>query len=447
MKRKKNSWPKPRLLFAVVVAIIGGFLFGYYTGVISGALIFLTPVFHLSSAGQGLVVSIVLIGAMIGALSGGVLADRMGRKWAMVIMACLFLVGGMVMVLAKTYEVLLLGRFLSGVGAGLTSLVTPLYLAEVSPPHYRGAFVSSYQLAVTVGILSAFLVNFLFAPTGDWRWMFGVGIFPALLLLIGLFWVLETPPWLLAHGKGEKAVEVMKSFQNDREWKGVLPSMKKKIEPHKKGEWRALFQRKFRPILLIGLILSACQQITGINAVIYYAPMIFTFAGFASTTGAILASVGLGIMNVIATLFSMWLLDHAGRRRLLLIGVAGMGLSLGVLSLAFFFHAGWTDWISVVSLVVFVASFAIGLGPVTWVVVSEIYPMKIRAKGMTVAMFTNWLSNFLVSLTFLNLVSFLGKGKVFLLFGLLGIGAFFFIFRWIPETKGRSLEEIETEEV
>jgi MFS transporter, SP family, galactose:H+ symporter len=431
------------LLFAVVISAFGGFLFGYHTGIISGALIFLTSSFHLSIVDQGMVVSIILIGALIGSLVAGVLADRIGRKWTIAITSVLFIGGAAAISLSESYTVLLLGRFISGLGVGVISVAGPLYLAEVSPPHYRGAFVACYQLAITIGILVSFLINYVYASSADWRWMFAIGIFPALFQGLAIFFLPETPAWLFKHGFESRGIKALKRLRNDKEWTRQIEAMKVSASPHKKGVWKALFSPKLRYVVIIGFCLSVFQQITGINTVIYYTPKIFQMAGFASATGAILATLGIGAINVLVTIFSTWLLDKAGRRILLLIGAGGMTLCLAFLSLSFYLHSSMIDIIAVISLMGYVAFFAIGLGPVTWVILSEIYPLKVRGKAMTIAIFGNWLFNYLVSLTFLDLIGKLGSQGTFLLYAAISAVAFWFIFRFIPETKGKSLEEIE----
>lgn len=432
------------LLFAVVVAAFGGFLFGYHTGIISGALIYLTASFHLTIMQQGMVVSIMLIGALFGALFAGTLADKVGRKRTIAITSTLFVIGSAIIALSDSYDMVLIGRCVSGIGVGLISLSAPLYLAEVSPPHYRGRFVAAYQLAVTLGILASFIVNYAFSLSADWRWMFAIGIFPALFQMLALFFLPETPAWLFKHGLHEHAILTIGRLRKDKEWMKQIEAMKSSASPQKKGAWISLFSPKMRKVLIIGVLLSAFQQITGINAVIYYTPKIFQTAGFASTSSAILATLALGIINVCTTIVATWILDKLGRRRLLLIGVCGMAISLGFLASAFFLQSAMIQKIAVISLMAYIASFAIGLGPVTWVIISEIYPMKVRGKAMTIATFINWFFNYLVSLTFLDLITSIGSGGAFLLYATISICAFWFIYRYIPETNGKSLEEIES---
>lgn len=431
------------LFFVVIVVAFGGFLYGFHTGVISGALIFLTPSFHLEIAEQGMVVSIILLGGLVGALAAGALADHIGRKRTILASSILFILGAGLIALCNSYGYLLFGRFISGLGVGIVSLAAPLYLAEISPSRYRGSFVSLFQLAIAVGILVSFAVNYLFAASENWRWMFVMGIFPALVQMLALFFLPETPAWLFKRGFEKHALLIIARLRRDTLWKKQVDAMKNAAAPQERGGWKTLFSPKLRYILIIGSILSACQQITGINTVIFYAPKIFDVAGFHTTAGAIVATCGIGIINVLATGLSVWLLRKMGRRTLLLIGTVGMALSLAFLAIAFFTQWGFIGRVSVFSLMGYVAFFAIGLGPVTWVILSEIYPLKVRGKAMTVVIFVNWACTYLVSLTFLQLVAKLKIQGAFLLYALVSALAFWFIYRFIPETRGKSLEEIE----
>ena len=432
------------LIFVIFVAAFGGFLYGYHTGIISGALIYLTTSFHLSILQQGMVVSILLLGALFGALLAGPLADKIGRKRTIAVTSSLFVIGAAVIALSESYEMVLLGRCVTGLGVGVISLSAPLYLAEISPPHYRGRFVAAYQLAIALGILFSFAMNYAFSLSAHWRWMFAIGIFPALFQMLALFFLPETPAWLFKRGLHDHAILTLGRLRKDKEWMHQIDAMRSSASPQKKGAWKYLFSPKLRAVLILGCFLSAFQQITGINTVIFYAPKIFQTTGLTSTSGAILATIGIGIINVITTIFATWILDKVGRRRLLLIGVLGMAISLGFLATAFFFHSAMIEKIAIISLMAYVASFAIGLGPVSWVVISEIFPMKVRGKAMTVAAFVNWMFNYLVSLTFLDLIERIGSQGTFLLYALISVGAFLFIHRYLPETKGKSLEEIET---
>ncbi len=432
------------LLIAVITATLGGLLFGYFTAAISGALIFLAPAFHLDVFEQGVVVSLILIGCVFGAVIAGPCTEFVGRKKTLALSAALFIIGGCILAVCDSYTTLLIGRFISGLAVGITSLAAPLYISEISPPRYRGMFVSSYQLAITFGILLSFFVNYCFSASGSWRWMFAIGILPALLQMIALFFVAETPPWLFKQGLEEKAIGILQKLRHGKNWMNQIDAMKSVASPHKTGTWKTLFSPKLRFVLIIGFLLSVFQQITGINTVIYYAPKIFEIAGFPSATSALVATLGVGIVNFLVTILSVYLLDRVGRRSLLLVGALGMAVSLLVLAFAFFVSTPFIDKIAVLSLMAYVSFFAIGLGPVTWVLLSEIYPLKVRSKAMSTAIFANWGFNYLVSLTFLDLIQGLKAQGTFLLFAVISLIAFWFIHRFIPETRGKSLEEIES---
>lgn len=443
MKAETKDKCTAYLIFVVTVSAFGGFLYGYHTAIIAGALLFLAPVFHLSLVDQGMVVSILLLGGLLGALVSGTLADRFGRRKAIALTSILYMLGAALIALSRSYEMLLLGRFVTGLGVGIMSVAGPLYLAEISPPQYRGSFVSLFQLALTIGILASFGVSAYFAPSSNWRWMFAVGIFPAILQMVGLFFLPETPAWLFKQGLEKRAVSALERLRKGKQWLKSIEAMRHTSKESSKGAWKTLFSPKLRFILVIGVLLSAAQQITGINTVIFYAPKIFEEAGFVLATGAIFATLGIGIINVIATIISVWLMDKVGRRALLLVGVAGMAISLALLSLAFYTNSVFIDKIAVVSLMGYVSFFAISLGPITWVILSEIYPLKVRGMAMTIAIFVNWICNYFVSLTFLDFVQMLGSYGTFFLYCILSVLSFWFIYRFIPETKGKSLEEIE----
>lgn len=439
-RSEQSSW---LAIFMTFVASLGGFLFGYNIAVISGALIFIAQEYGLSAAGEGFLVSILLIGAIAGASFAGFLADRWGRRSTILLTALIFILGAWLAAAAPNLNALLLGRFICGLAVGLTSMVTPLYLAEIAPPHTRGAFVSIHQLAITVGILAAYILNYVFSESALWRWMIGLAVIPSAFQFVAMLFLPETPSWLIEHRKTEQAVRVFSRIRKDREWERDIEEMKNLAPLDRKIKWSTLLKPEMRFVLAIGVFVSLFQQITGINTVIYYAPKIFQIAGFPSVSSAILATVGIGVINVIATLIAVWLLDRIGRRKLLLIGVCGMVISLLVLSAAFITQSQAIDLIAIISLMAYVSFFAIGLGAVTWVLISEIYPLRMRGRAMSIAGFVNWISNYLVALTFLDLIEYLGSGGVFLIYAAFGIAAIWFFYRYVPETKGKSLETIE----
>jgi len=395
-----------------LIVPLGGLLFGYNTAVISSALLFLKHDFSFTTLQQELLVSIILIGALLGASVAGMLSDRLGRKPVIILSDVFFIIGGLTLLLADDLFALLIGRLIAGVGVGLASVTVPLYLAELSPPKSRGALVTLNQLAITVGILLAYLVGLFESGDQSWRIMFGLSIIPAVIQLLGMFLLPETPNYLT-------------------------------VTKEPKSRNKAFFKKTMTGALIVGLGLAILQQITGINTVIYYANQIFELAGFGTNISAIWASVGVGIVNVVATLFSVWLLDRVGRRPLLLVGVAGMTLSLLALATTFWLNIPSESYLSVISLMLYVAAFAIGLGPVAWLIISEIYPHQIRGRAMSLAIFANWVSNYIVSLTFLTLIEKITSAGAFFLYAAICGFAFYFVFRFVPETKGKTLKQIE----
>jgi SP family galactose:H+ symporter-like MFS transporter len=431
---------------ASVFAALGGLLFGYDTGVISGALIFIRQSFALPVFQQEIVVSVVLVGASVGALGGGRLADRFGRRKMLIVTSLIFIAGAISCAAAASVTILVLSRAIVGLGIGLASSTVPLYISEVSPANARGWQVSLFQLAITIGILSAYVVDFAFAKSGDWRWMLGLAAVPGAILFLGMLFLPETPRWHAQRAQFEMARNVLVKIRGTLEVDAELAEIQATLQQaQESGRLSDILLPEVRPALIIGIGLAVFQQITGINTVIYYAPTIIQSAGIPSASGAILATAGIGLVNVIMTVVSMWLIDRAGRRPLLLTGIAGMAISLGVLGYVFHLPArsGGVSEIAVITLMAYVASFAISLGPIFWLLIAEIYPLKIRGGAEGIAAGANWSANFLVSLTFLTLVQMFGPSHTFWLYGALTVAAWMFCYYLVPETKGRTLEEIE----
>ncbi len=428
---------------AAAISALGGMLFGYDTGVISGAILFIQQDFALSPTLEEVIVSTVVFGAMLGAAAGGTLTDRFGRRIVLIVTAALFALGAVGTALAPTIAWLIVGRVIVGIAIGVASFTTPLYISEISPVSLRGRFVSFNQIALTSGIVIAYLVDYALSGTRGWRWMFGLAAVPSALLGIGMVFMPESPRWLVSHGLLDKGRSVLQRIRGtasvDDEVKDIRQS-----SAEQSGSWAELTSHSLRPAMIVGIGLALFQQVTGINTVIYYAPTIFQSAGFTSTSVAILATTGVGVVNVLMTVVALLLLDRVGRRPLLLTGMAGMVISLAMLGTAFLFpHLRVLKWFSAGSLMLYVGSFAVGLGPVFWLLISEIYPVKIRGLAMSIATVANWGANLLVALTFLTLIQFLGRPGTFWLYALVGIGAWIFAFVLVPETKGRTLEEIE----
>ena len=431
---------------AALFAALGGLLFGYDTGVISGALIFIKREFGLTTAAEEVVVSGVLLGATIGAIFGGKAADLFGRRRVLLVTAAIFGIGALASALAPSPTILIVSRVVLGLAIGLASTNVPVYLSEVAPPHARGWVVSLFQLAVTVGIVVAYLTDYAFAGVEGWRWMLGLAVVPALVFGTGMFFLPETPRWLIRGGYDEVAHRVLVRIRGLSDVNVEIEEIKASLaQQAESGHWSDLLRRQVRPALVVGLGLAIFQQITGINTVIYYAPRILQSAGFNSASGAILATVGVGVVNVAMTIVAMFLVDRAGRRPLLLVGIAGMIITLGVLGLSFRISnpSGQLAWIAVICLMGYVASFAISLGPIFWLLIAEIYPLKIRGLAEGTAATFNWASNLVVSLTFLTLVEKLGASSTFLLYALASVASWLFAYYFVPETKGRTLEQIE----
>jgi len=435
--------------FLVGIAALGGLLFGYDTGVISGALLFIRTEFALSPTMQGVVAGIALAGAAFGAAFAGSLADRFGRRLVLLVTGVVFVVGAVLAALAPTTSILLAGRVIVGVGIGFASMLTPLYLAEVAPAENRGALVSLNQLAITCGILVSYLVGYVFAQGGQWRWMLGLGALPGAILAGGMLILPETPRWLAGHGRLAEAEAVL------RRLRGVVHDVEAELgelrtDLRREGRlapWRELLNPIVRGPLVVGVGLAIFQQITGINTVIYFAPVIFQAAGISSASSAILATAGVGVVNVAMTLVAIWLIDKVGRRALLLSGLLGMAVCLVLLGLAFALESSSSalGWLTLLSLAAYVGFFAIGLGPVFWLLISEIFPLYIRGRGMGIATIANWGSNLLVTVTFLELIVVFGRPATFFLYAVLTGIAYVFTWSQVPETNGRSLEAIEAD--
>src|SRR5262245_66933 len=435
------------VILTAAIAGLGGLLFGYDTGVIAGALLFIKGDFDLGSFAQGLVVAAVPIGAVAGAAFAGPSADRYGRRVMILLAAAVFILGALASAAAPGVEVLVIARIVIGVAIGLASAAAPVYISEVAPPEDRGRLVSFFQLAVTIGILVAYLVGLAFDAIEGRRWMLGLGCVPALALAFGMLRMPQSPRWLVMTGDDFAARATLAKIRVDdpdtidRE----LEEIKDSID-EKPGAWGELLQPVVKAALVVGVGLAILQQVTGINTVIYYAPTIVEFTGVDSSAGSILAAVGVGVINVGMTVVALWLLDRAGRRTLLMVGVSGMVISLFALGLAF---SGGDDTttlasvVAIVSLMTYVASFAISLGPIFWLLNAEIYPLSVRSKAAGIGTMANWTFNFIVSLTFLLLIEALGRSGAFWFYAAIGVLTLWFCWKYVPETKGKPLEEIE----
>jgi SP family galactose:H+ symporter-like MFS transporter len=434
--------PRGFVELIAATAALAGLLFGFDTGVISGAILFIKGEFGLTPVAEEVLVSAALVGAVCGSALSGRFTDAWGRKRTILATAGIFAAGSVLCALAGNLTLLILGRVAVGVAIGVASYTAPLYIGEMAPPRLRGGLVTLNQLAITVGILLAYVVDAVFAPTGGWRLMFAFGALPAIVLELGIAVLPESPRWLLLHQRKEEAVKVLTRIRGNQDVMPEVNDILSHAEPGR-GKLADLFSPIVLPVLFCGIALAVIQQITGINTVIYYAPTIFQAAGFQSAQSSIIATAGVGLVNVLMTIVSIPLLDRVGRRPLLLTSLAGMTVSLAALGLGFAIGGEALKWIGLLSLAVYIASFAIGLGPVFWLLISEIFPLSVRGQGASVATMANWLSNFAVSLTFLSLLNALGSARAFLLYAALCVVGVWFCFRFVPETKGVPLERIE----
>jgi MFS transporter, SP family, sugar:H+ symporter len=430
---------------------LGGLLFGYDTGVISGALLFIPNDFKLSPFLQGAIVAALLLGAMIGAAFAGRFSDRLGRRRVIVAAAVVFTAGALLAALAPTVAVLIAARFIIGLAVGSAALVVPLYLSEIAPTEIRGAISSLNQMMIVVGILVAFIVNAILASSGDWRLMLGLAAVPSVILLIGMFFMPETPRFLVKAGEEETAREVIEETPGDEEPEERIQEIREVEQKESETGLRAVFREKWlRPALVVAIGLAVFQQLVGINTIIYYAPTTLTNVGFAKTS-AIYANLIIGGVNVLMTIVAIKIIDRVGRKPMLLAGLVGMFTSLLVLGisnsvLATPHHPG--DPAAVITLIclgTFIASFAATWGPVVWVMLPEVLPLSVRGTAMGVAIFLHWGANFAVSQTFPIMLSAWGPGAVFLGYAGVSVIAFIFVQALVTETKGRSLEEIEAD--
>jgi len=441
-------------LFMVgLIVIMTGLLFGYDQGVISGALQFIAKTFHLSTTLQEVVTSWVTLGALFGALLAGVLADRVGRQKTMLIGGVLFAVGALGESLAPGTWTLVVSRFVIGFGVGIASVAGPLYAAEMAPSSNRGRYVSSYQLAVTIGILLADIADAVLSPGGHWRIMLGLSIVPGVLLLVVALFMPDTPRWYLAVGRRSAARDTLAKVVGGPDLDGRLDTMQAEVSAAKSVKWKDVLAPSLRRAMWVGVGLAVFQQVTGINAVIYYSDEIFKSVGFTTPHEQTIATIiSVGCVNVLATLIAIAWIDKFGRKPLLYAGLTGMTVALVAMAICSGVlghhptsgHGPSTAGIvTLIGMIVFIASFAFSLGPVVWTLISEIFPNRIRGKAMAVATAFNWAFCFIVSASFLSIVNAIGLGTTFGLFAVLCVIAFFWVRAKVPETKGKSLEQIQ----
>lgn len=444
---KLSSDAHKRLRRWGAVAAVGGFLFGYDTGVISGALLFIKQDFTLNSFEQGLVVSILLLGAMLGALFVNRPADRYGRKATLAAVGVIYTIGIVAAAAAPDFGFLLGARFVMGLGVGAASAMVPLYLSEIAPSNVRGALVSLNQLMITIGIVVSYLIDLIFTGSENWRAMFAIGAIPSILFLLGMLRMPETPAWLDSKGRVDDARDVLNQVTDEATTEEMLDGYRKLREqagPRKKF-WQ-IWRSNARPALIIGVTLAVLQQFGGINTIIYYAPTIMEGTGLGASA-AIVSSLVIGAINVGMTVVSIKLVDKRGRRPLLRVSLVGMIVTLFLLGLTFELGGlGSIDsYLALACILLYIAAFAIGMGPVFWLLVAEIFPAGTRAEGASISGTANWAANFVVGLAFLPLINAIGEGPTFWIFGAITILGLLFVDRFVPETKGRSFAEIDAE--
>lgn len=450
------------------IAAIGGLLFGFDTGVISGAQPFLQHKdgWAVTDSMLELITTAVLLGAIIGALVSGRLSDLYGRKKIIIVTSLIFLAGSLFTGAASSPTTLIVGRVIIGLAIGIASFAVPLYISEISPASIRGALVTLNQLMITIGIVVSYITDYLLANEADpfcWRPMFYIGFVPSVILFAGMFFLPESPRWLVARGRIDEAEAVLRQVENPEEVEENLRSIQADLAIDTSGQgWSGVFKPWLRVALFIGMGIFVVQQFVGINTVIYYSPKIFLLAGFEGAKGAIAAAITMGLFNVLFTVFSIFMLDRIGRRKLFFTGLTGILISLLLLGIAFYMQqqlGSALKWLTMGSLILYICFFAMSLGPLGWLLNAEIFPLNVRGVGVSLGAFSHWLFNAIVAFTFLKIAWWFtapgheiisAEGVIgpnpagaFLLYAgvaLLGIiwGYFF-----IPETKGKSLEHIE----
>jgi MFS transporter, SP family, galactose:H+ symporter len=438
------------LYFIAAIAATGGLLFGFDTGVINVALPSLRTQFALTPSQESLVVSAVLFGAMFGPFLSGFLTDLLGRKKINIIASLVFVLGSILAAIATDVNILIGGRLLLGLAIGIVAATVPLYLAELAPKEKRGQLVTFFQLAITLGILLSYLVGYIFeGGESAWRMMFWAGFVPAIILFLGMLFVPESPRWLLSKGRETEAIEVLNKLRSPEEAQKELQETKNIIEEEKKNKsgWGEFFSKRLRIPLLIGVGIFAIQQFSGINAIIYFSTDIFK--GVFSSANATLATVGVGVVNSLATIMGMRFLDKWGRKPLLYTGLIGTAVCLAVVGLTYLLDGQISDSLQatlrVGGIYTYIIFFAISLGPLGWLLIAEIYPLKIRGFASSMGSFNHWFFDLLVTFSFplMRATSLGTNGGIFFIYMVVVLLGLFFAKFVVFETKGLSLEDIE----
>jgi SP family arabinose:H+ symporter-like MFS transporter len=444
---QKSSVNLGYLLLISLVAAFGGFLFGYDTAVVSGAIGFLKNHFQLNADLTGWAASSLLVGCMVGAMCGGPLGDRFGRKWCLLACGILFAISSLASALSQSLGQFAWSRFAGGMAIGAASMLSPLYIAEISPQKIRGTLVSLYQLAIVVGILVVYFINQQIQRLGSeawgeevgWRWMFASLILPSMAFSLLMLLVPESPRWLMKMGRTQPARTILERIGGagnaDREIREIESALQEE-----EGRWAELFAPGCRRALVVGILLAVFGQFSGINAIIYYAPEIFKAAG-SGLDAAFTQTVVVGAVNLAFTFVAIWLVDKAGRKPLLIAGTLVQFVALATVGTLFYLHQ--TGWLLLCGILLFTAAFAVAMGPIPWIVNSEIFPTKMRGRAMSLAIFALWLADFAVTQTFPRLRETVGPAITFWVYAGCSIATTIFVIGWVPETKGRTLEEIE----
>jgi len=447
----QTSDSKSKVFLIAIVAATGGLLFGFDTGVISGALPFLKEYWKLNDKTVEWVTTTVLLGAVLGAITSGKLSDLLGRKKMIIINAFIFSVGALGCAFATSIEMLIVMRIIIGIAIGITSYVAPMYIAEVSPTRRRGALVTLNQLMITIGILVSYISDYLLSNDVNlqsWRWMFGVGLIPGFILLTGMLFLPETPRWLISKQRWEEGKKVLMQVEDADLVEQTFNDLKEDvaISAQHKTHAKEILKPWLRPALIITVGIFFFQQFSGVNTIIYYSPIIFKMAGIVSNTQSILPSIIIGAVNVLACLLSVLLLDRVGRRKLYMIGITGMIPSLALLGSCFYFKdalGASLPVFAVLSIVCFIIFIAISLAPLGWLLISEVFPLEVRGIGMSIGSLSHWGFNAIISFTFLTLVNSVGVASTFWCYSFICIGGLIWGYYYIPETKGKTLEDIE----
>lgn len=433
-----------KVFFWSIVVALGGFLFGFDTAVISGAEQSIQQYWHLDHFRHGLTVSIALIGTILGSLVGSIPSERLGRRSTLILIATLYLFSSLGTALATNWWVFLTFRFLGGIGVGASSVTAPIYISEISPAKSRGKLVALFQFNIVLGILISYLSNYLIGQESEnaWRWMLGVQVVPSTLFLVLLSFVPESPRWLIVkRGKIAEATATMRII-NPSNYEAEITAIRHDMQMGQHSAGESLFSRKHRFPVFLAVTFAVFNQVSGINAIIYYAPRIFEMTGLGKQS-SLLSSVGIGFVNFVFTLVAINFIDRIGRRTLMLIGSLGLIVTLGLVSRAFYMNDLSGIAVTVI-LLVYIAFFAFSQGAVIWVFISEIFPNQVRAKGQTLGSLTHWVMAAVIAFSFPIVADYLGGGHTFLFFCIMMVLQLIFVWKVMPETKGKSLEQLET---